>query len=128
MTEVKEIKKRVMDVYELEIEDSLKEYGKIHRIVLKTNMGNITYRPYQYISESRKKGNFMVRQRKKILLGMDEISPMLWELNRKMKTGICKVKLSYFFWKKEKNRDPIRFIKEKQIEEMVFINMEENVV
>ena len=125
MSEVKEIKNKEMDAYELEIEESRNEEGKIHRIVFKTNIGNISYRPYKYELKEVVYDGCKVNRRRKVLLGMDELSPMLWKLNRELQTGITKIKLSYFLWKKDDRI--IRFLREKQIEEMEFMEVEEKV-
>lgn len=124
MIGIKEVN-QVMDVFELEIEPSIKEPGKVHRIIFRTNIGNISYRPYKFEFENIYVDGSKVKQRKKARLMMSELSPMLWKLNKKLQAGICKIKLRYFFWKKDDNEEPILFVKEKQIEEMEFREMEE---
>lgn len=126
MTEIKEVD-QVMDVFELEIEPSIKEPGKVHRIVFKTNIGNISYKPYKFEFENIYVDGSRIKQRKKALLMMSELSPMLWKLNKKLQTRICKIKLRYFCWKKEDREKPILFVREKQIEELEFREMEEKV-
>jgi hypothetical protein len=124
--EIREVN-QVMDVYELEIESSIKEPGKVHRIILKTNIGSISYRPYKFEFENTYVDGNKVKQRKKARLMMSELSPMLWKLNKKLQKGICKIKLRYFCWKKEGREKPILFVREKQIEEMEFKEMEEKI-
>jgi len=123
------VKEKTVDVYELEVQKSFREADRILRVSLKTSEGNISYRPSRYVDECREIHGFKVRQKKQELLTIEELPKMLWELKERLQQGLCRVKLSYFLWNKEVDGkvNPIRFMKEKQINEMEFVEIEEKV-
>ena len=129
MTEIEFIKEKIVDVSELEIQKSYNEPDKVARIKLITNVGNITFKPFRYINESKMINGFKVKQRKRELLTITELPKNIWDLNEKLKKGLCKVKLSYFLWNKDVDGKVmvIRFMKEKHVNEMEFLEMEEKV-
>ena len=125
------ISKKIVDVHEIEVQKAFRDPEKVRRILLKTNEGNISYRPFRYVDEKKEIHGFNVRQRKQEMLTIEELPKVLWELKDKLKSGagLCKVKLSYFLWNKEVDGQiiPIRFMKEKQVNEVEFVELEEKV-
>ena len=123
------VEDKVVDVNELEIQKSFKERDKVFRVLLRTNDGVITYKPFRKVDEEKEVHGFKVKQRKHELLTIEELPRILWELKEKLQTGVCKVKMNYFLWKKEVDEQiiPIRFMREKQINEIEFEEMEERV-
>ena len=109
----------------------LKKTDRVARVVFVTNEGNISFKPFRYVEEKKEMHGFTVKQKKQELLIMEELPRILWELKDRLKSGagLCKVKWSYFLWNKEIDGQimPIRFVKEKQINEIEFINIEEKI-
>lgn len=129
MTETEYVKEKVIDIHELELQKSPQDIERISRVVFKTNEGFITYRPFLYVNELREINGFKVSQRKKESMAIGELPRKLWQLNEKLQAGMCRAKLSYFLWSKKVDNHvmPIRFMKEKQVNEMEFLDIEEKV-
>jgi hypothetical protein len=130
MTGTEFVKDKIVDIHELELQRSLQDGDKVSRVVLKTSEGSITYKPFRYVNEVRKVNGFKVSQSKKEAVNITELSKKLWQLNERLGTGMCRVKMSYFLWKKKLDNHVvlIRYMKEKQIEEIMFIEIEEKVI
>ena len=122
---------KILDVNEIEVEKSYRDEDRVFRVLLRTNDGVISYKPFRFVNEEKEIHGFKVKQRRKELLIMEELPRVLWEMKDRLKSGagICKVKLSYFLWNKEVDGKviPIRFFREKQVNEMEFVEMEEKV-
>jgi len=125
MQDVEYVKDKELDVQELELESDHGPFGRIVQVLLKTNEGPITYKPYKMVDQFGKVNGFNMKWKKQDLLEITELPEVLWELNSRLQRGICKVRLSYFVWVDDGAQS--RFLKDKQLEEMEFIAIEEKV-
>ena len=113
----------------MEIEHVSGRTGRIHRVVLKTNEGNITYRPRKFVERREEKQGYTEKWQEKEPVSLADLPPILWELSKKLDTGICKVKLNHFVWEPDPGdaSTPVSFMKEKQIHDMELLPLEESV-
>ena len=127
MQDVKYVKDKELDVQELELESDHGPYGRIVQVLLKTNEGPITYKPYKMVDQFGKLNGFNMKWKKQDLLEINELPEILWELNSRLQRGICKVRLSYFVWV-DNGKSESSFFRNKQVDEMEFVDIEEKVV
>ena len=126
MKDVKYERDKELDVHELEIESDHGPYGRVVQVLLKTNEGPITYKPHKMVEQFGRANGFNMRWKKKDLIEIGELPEILCKLNRKLQSGICKVKLSYFAWIDDDEAQS-KYLREKQVKEMEFIDIEEKV-
>lgn len=122
-------KNQTVDVHELEIELNQGVYGPVRRVVLKSNLGPISYKPYRTTAEQGAVSGFNCKWPKREMLDLSELPPMLWELNNKLRTGICKLRIDYCVLTngdEDDGRETL-FMKKRQVDGMVFLNIEERV-
>ena len=75
---VSRMKSQTVDVHELEIELDQGVYGPVRRVLLKTNLGPISYEPFRDTDERGDVNGFSFRWQRRELLDLSELSPMMW--------------------------------------------------
>ena len=129
MTEIKYVKEVEVDVHDIEIEKSWRDSRLVERVVFKTNIGNITFKPGKSIEKHSSSQGFTIKRRERQLVSIEELPRKLWDLNMKLQKGMCKIKLSYFLWQKivDEKIIPIRFLRDNQVKIIQFLGIEEKV-
>ena len=127
MADVRFVKDRIVCVRAMEIEHVCGCTGRIHRVLLKTSDGNVTYRPRRVVEKREEKEGHTEKWTEREPISLADLPPTLWELNKRLEGGVCKVKLSYFVWEAAIGdaRTPVWFMREKQIHEIEFLPLEE---
>ena len=124
---VRTLKNQVLDVHELELQNDQGKYDKIRRVLLKTNMGAIVYKPYRLVDDTGQVSGFKCTWRKKEPLDLSELPPMLWELNKRLETGVVKIRITYCVITDgdEEDGKETLFMRMKHVNEMEFLDLEE---
>ena len=125
---VRTLKNQTVDVHELEIELNQGVYGPVRRVVLKTNVGPISYEPYRTIDERGDVNGFVCKWPRRELLDLGELPPMLWELNNRLKVGgILKLRIDYCIVTngEDDSGKEMHFMKKKHVDGMEFLDIDE---
>ena len=106
MPSVRLIRNKLLEVYEVEILNGHEKAGLVRKVIIKTNEGPL-----------------LLRDAGRELLHVSELSPMLWELDNRLKTAaVCRVRIDCFVSIDDKGNERIGYVENRQLDAMEFVD------
>ena len=101
------VRNKVFDVHEVELQNGDEQSGNVRRVIIKTNEGPL-----------------LLKHVGRELFHVSELSPMLWELNNRLKaTPICRVRIDCFVSIDDNGSELSKFVENRQLDSMEFVEI-----